>query len=234
MLPVKGGRERVARTILESMDGLAIIKNDSSTATRDADTNGFELVTIPATLERAREIFDDCFFRPKLPQELGLRAWDAPKYGASCGMHIHVSREPLGLLQLGRILVFIHEPNNLEFIKTLAGRGNTRWSEFTTERKWRDALKYRDRYTAVNTTNQQTVEFRLFRATLNRVHFMANLEFVAALVEFCKPGVTGLSEGRKYTTFLSWLTTQRKTYPNLVYFLASKGYTKVMQKRKTA
>ena len=49
-----------------------------------------------------------------------------------------------------------------------------------------DAAKSRDRYRAINTTNTDTIEFRLFRGTLRLETFNATLQLVDTLVHLAQ------------------------------------------------
>ena len=56
----------------------------------------------------------------------------------------------------------------------------------TCARKVRDKRDCSGRYQAVNLQNTNTVEFRVFRGTTNRVTLLASIEFVDALIMYCK------------------------------------------------
>jgi hypothetical protein len=47
-----------------------------------------------------------------------------------------------------------------------------------------------DRYYAVNLTNRNTIEFRMFRGTMNIETFFATMELVDNIVKLCKDKTT--------------------------------------------
>lgn len=56
--------------------------------------------------------------------------------------------------------------------------------------KAKNASCHRDRYCALNLTNRNTIEFRIFRSTLNPQTFAATLQLVDSIVKFAKTHTT--------------------------------------------
>ena len=82
------------------------------------------------------------------------------------------------------------------------------------------------RYDVLNTKNPSTVEFRLFKGTMNPVSVFRYLEFVDAIVRFV-PSTSAKDEGLHYPKFLEWLVGDSfnvARYEHLVSFLTEKGY----------
>lgn len=90
------------------------------------------------------------------------------------------------------------------------------------------------RYTAVNLQNSQTIEFRIFKATLVPTTFWARFEFVAALVAYTRTGVASIQE-MTVPAFSEWLEKKRDTvctegckdcfdYKNLADHMAKGGF----------
>jgi hypothetical protein len=50
---------------------------------------------------------------------------------SNCGVHIHVSRSSLSELQLAKIIGFVYNPANRDFITSISRRPSGRWQEFT-------------------------------------------------------------------------------------------------------
>lgn len=207
-------RDSNGSKILNACGSDLILMEDGSIS-RD---RGFEIITAPCSFEYQKllwkKIFDLDF--------QGLRSWDT---NDRCGMHVHVSRKFFNGgntgLHLGKLLVLINLPENREFIVALAGRDSSRWSEFK-RKKITDGNKYNsNRYEAINTTNTHTIEFRIFRGTLNKLHFFANLEFVHAVCLYTRDCSM---QSLCYEKFLSWIKKQPKKYKNLIEFITSKGY----------
>lgn len=200
-------REDSAQECLDIFDGFAICKSDGSL------DDGFEIVTAPADLTTQKQYWGKFFDnRPS-----GLRSHDT----ATCGLHVHCSRAPLSELTIGKILLFVNCQQNTDFIQKLARRSST-YAKIKHDKKPSD--RSRDRYEAVNLTNDHTIEFRIFRGTLKRETFFACLEFCAALIEFCKPSNHSLSDCLGHEKFCAFVRKERKQFPFLVQWLQSKGY----------
>jgi hypothetical protein len=186
---------------------------------------GFEVVSAPASLAIHREKW------PKLSEfkyyDL-LRSWDT----TTCGFHVHVSRDALNSLQIGRILVFMNHPDNKRFIQKVAGRSEKKFTKYV-PKGFTDSLHPervinpdeqkehdRARRVAVNLKNPNTIEFRIFRGTVNPRHILRNLEFVDAMCEFTHPASRSLTEMHDYVYFLAFVSRNRKRWPLLAEWLA--------------
>lgn len=171
--------------------------------------NGFEIVTAPAVLpvqlERWKPLIESDTNRR------GLVSWDA----SCCGMHVHLNRTALSHLQIGKIVQFLHHPNNSAFVTKVAGRSATDYCR-RPEKKIGDALRQDpSRYNAVNLRNPPTVEIRIFRGTLNPRRFYGNLEFCDALIAFTQPGEAGFKALTSPDAFLSFVGQRRRRWPRL-------------------
>ncbi len=90
---------------------------------------------------------------------------------SNCGIHIHVSRDIFTPLMLGRLLVFMNDTNNTEYIVSKVGRSANSYCQI--KDKGNDpsniSLYSNDRYEAINITNfsedKYTIEFRMFAST---------------------------------------------------------------------
>jgi hypothetical protein len=203
-------RMLTARRIKPYIENFAIMKSDGSLS------NGIEIVSCRADLENHQKMWDD-FFRHK-PRN--IRSYDT----RTCGMHIHVSREPLTQLQMGKMLVFVNEPNNKQLMVKVARRDSCHYTKFI-KKNYRQAKTdlertSPDRYQAINMQNSHTMEFRMFRGTLNRESFISNIEFVASLVEYTAPCNSffakkrySIKDAMKAETYLEFLAFNRKKYP---------------------
>lgn len=116
---------------------------------------------------------------------------------STCGLHIHVNRSAFGESYeeqeqgIGRVVFFVEKHwnelvrfsrRNIDNLNRWAARYATISS--TTEETYKKAKDKRmGRYVAVNLTNCNTVEFRLFRGTLRYSTFLAALQLVD---EICK------------------------------------------------
>ncbi len=216
-----GDREDSAR------QAIAAIGSDFAIAEHDGSlSNGFEIVTAPATLDihrdhwaRLFDAYEDGLRRPLSSPHKALAACRSWQSG-HCGMHVHFSRAGITSLGLGKLLVFLNAPANRSFTWLVAGRNDTIHTKVS-DKKITDARRPDwSRYSAVNTTNDKTIEIRIFRGTLKRASFFKNLEFVASLVRFVRH--TGIQQ-LAVSDYLAWIAPQSKDYPNLVAFLRDKN-----------
>ncbi len=178
---------------------------------------GFEIVTAPADL---------AFHRKQIPLIESskyynlFRAWDTD----TCGFHVHVSRDSLTSLQIGRILVFINHKRNTLFVQKVAGRGNQKFTKYI-EKEPGDALVRNERTDenrrqAVNLCNKATIEFRIFRGTINPKHIIRNLEFCDSVCEFAAPASRSMSEYCDYRNYVMFVDQNRKRWPLLASWCA--------------
>jgi len=243
-----GDVEEYAAKVLSLLPKKVIVKRDGSL------TRGFEIVSGPAVLMWHRTGWDPLF--EWNDRERVLLSHDAPK--ATCGLHVHASRGPLGGLQIAKMVHFLHAPENRRFVEILSGRPAGHFQDYLTPKGWflgakdvkwgglndgdRNAVRLvqtnrptgqefwslrRDghRYTALNLTNYDTIEFRLFRGTMKRETFLARLEFCAALIRWCQTAGAGVRE-LLWEKFVEWFRNNsgRQEYPWLNGYLARAGY----------
>jgi hypothetical protein len=173
---------------------------------------GFEIVTRPDSVVYHKSNWQALFANS--PSKM-MSSWT----NGRCGMHIHVSRRPLSELQIGKLLCFLNDPFNERFVVRVAGRRSDRWGRIE-KKKVTDAKRTRDRYVALNLTNDRTIEFRIFKGTLAAPTFFKNLEFVAALVEYTAPCGRSIQEAVSWRSFVNWVSY--KTYPCLYDWLVNR------------
>lgn len=201
-----GDRGDLARTAVDHLGGMGCLKEDGSIG------DGFEIVTQPMTWEYARESFPWRMFN-------ALES-DGADAAASCGIHVHVSRDGFDSpAHIYKWLQLIYR--NQDQVQTLARRESDQWAAFTEDHK-ADAKhhakgsKDAERYRAVNVTNDDTFEVRVFASSLDACQIQAALAFVAAGVEYTRhlsvpQIVTG---GWDWAAFYAWIA-QHDTYAAL-------------------
>ena len=192
---------------------------------------GLEIVTAPRALDEHIERFS------KWQVSSDYSAWK----NGRCGMHVHIDSRAFTSLTLGKFIMLINTEANAEFIRKIAGRHplmdaqarsycrTESQSELTNPSK---ALKGKntDRYTMVNIANLKraeakrlgvpsydsgrynTVELRIYRASLKKERLLAQLEFTHAAVMFCRVASMRDLDG---VSFLKWLKTTDNRYPHL-------------------
>jgi hypothetical protein len=196
------------------------LKSDAS-----IEDMGFELVTHPHTLysyEQATPLWD---FIEDMRANYNARSWDTD----SCGLHVHVSRSAFKSgAHTHRFLTLIYK-NPKEMMK-LAGRKNSRYAQFSDvyqPDEWgiprfnlRNKIHgkhYTERYSAVNTQNDYTLELRFFRGTMARAGIMSALELTHAATEYTRNlSLADVKLGMlQWEWFASWVEANNGIYPNL-------------------
>lgn len=194
------------RDLVEYVSGtlgdLVYVKHDGSLI------RGFEIVTHPMTSDyfRARTDFDDVL---RGLASRGCRSW----VGHRCGFHVHVSRSAFwSRSHLFAFSLFWYR--NREHIQRMSGRRvheSERWASlsahqgdgaggFPTLIEKVTGAGFSTRYTAVNLTNANTVEIRVFRGSLAPDTIRGCFDLVEAVVEFTR----GLTSREIRSGFLSW------------------------------
>lgn len=150
--------------------------------------NGIEVVSHPIEIERWRTCNDMGWMRDAI--NMGCRSYGTD----TCGLHVHISRTQFTKLHLWKILTLLAK--------------NYEWTERIGRRKTISAYAYLDkledfidasyiidkaisnvrgiRYSSVNMSNSETVEFRLFRGTLSKSGLLRNIDWLACLVGYTR------------------------------------------------
>ena len=182
MEAINGNPDTGLADILATSPEFVIAKRDGSLR------NGVEVVSVPATMSIHAERW------PALLKQLRTkyRSFDPEKTGNSrCGMHIHMDRRAITMWQLGKMWIFINNPNNADFISQISGRsvrGEITYCKQVKYKKITDFLTMAyEKYSALNLKKPNTVELRIFRGTLNEFSFLRNMQFAHAYQRFCGP-----------------------------------------------
>lgn len=215
-----GESEKNARALLEIAnfgEERVYIKHDGSLE------DGLEVVTHPMTLDYHMNHMPWAEMLEKA-RELGYKSHQA----RTCGLHIHVGRDCLGDTDkerdevIARILFFF-EKHWDELLK--ASRRTIRQLE-----QWANRYGYQEeprrildtakksfsgiRYTAVNLTNQATIEFRWMRGTMRHSSLVAALQLVNRIVDCAICLSDEEMKQMSWTTFVSGCTQ----YPELIHY----------------
>ena len=189
--------KEILNTVNTYSDKFIYAKHDGSL------TEGFEMVSHPATLEHHMTVNYKELFRTAV--RLGYRAHQTD----TCGLHVHVNRDSLGdsyeerELTTMKILYLVEKHwdkivkfsrRNEEELEQWANRyltdSYTRQeclnNSYDGAKKLHDMAKDGCRYKAVNLNNNYTIEFRVFKGTLKYNSFIATLQFVDLLCNIAK------------------------------------------------
>jgi len=192
----------------------AIMKQDNSLL------NGFEICSRPASLEVHKEKWTP-FFELVAPNLQTFFIQDKHRLDR-CGMHVHINRQPLSSLQIGKMVAFIHHPKNYDFVKKIAGRASNEYCHYDFPREIKDAKPeyYRllPKKVGVNLHHNETVEIRIFKSTTDIKTFFKNLEFCDALTRFTFPAHADIKGSIQYENFIKFLHETPEDYPNLIEF----------------
>ena len=183
--------------------------------------DGFEVVSHPLTL-RAHKVQDYSDMLQSLKQA-GCRSHDVD----TCGLHVHVSRAFFTQSELVKLGLFVYF--NKSRLEVFARRSENSYAKFkpVNRSNYLESAESNGRYEAINFEPHNTVEFRLFKGTLNVETFLATLEFCDAVSRFVKT-VSACTIARNNGGFESFKTFvnkdgNRKIYKNLLAYLESRG-----------
>ena len=185
--------------------------------------DGFELVTHPMTLD---------YHMQKMPWAKILRAAVHLGYtshqAATCGLHVHVNRDAFGDTEdardavIARILYFFEK--NWEELLKFSRRTPRQLERWAARYGYRDQPKdlldhakkgcHQGRYTSVNLTNRDTIEFRIFRGTLKYNTLIATLQLLDRICDVAHFLSDEEMKAMSWTTFVSGCTQ-----PELVQYL---------------
>ena len=191
---------------------LANAKNSLAYCKHDGSLNdGFEIVTHPMSLD---------FHQHQMPWKEVLR--NAVELGytshqaGTCGLHVHVSRLAFGTTEqeqdaaIARVLYFFekHWEELLKFSRRTQHQLDHWASRYGYKDQPREILEhakkgYAGRYTAVNLTNRDTIEFRMFRGTLKCNTLLATLQLVDRICDVAIYLSDDELKALSWTTFVS-------------------------------
>lgn len=223
----KGGEDNEnARELLDignSAENHIYCKHDGSIC------NGFEIVSYPMSLNYHRDQmpWSDLMDRAL---ELGYKSHNTD----TCGLHVHVNRNAFGETPeeqdagIARVVYFFEKHwSDLVKLSRRTEANLNRWaaryatiSNTAKETYTKAKGKYSGRYVAVNLTNYETIEFRLFRGTLRYQTFMATLELVSHICYLASQFTDEDFEKMSWLDFV--LTIDADEMPELIEYLKSK------------
>jgi hypothetical protein len=205
----------------------AYAKHDGSLKNRGAE--GIEIVFHPMTygyIKNNMYIFDQLFEY----KNSGCYSYESK----NCGFHVHMSKDAFGRMHLYKFLKMIYE-NKLIILK-LAERKNEEndagnnivdaFCFFDIEKRGMSIKEMsikrkqdtKTRHSAVNISNEKTVELRFFKGTLEKKRFIKNLQLCLSLYDFTK--VTPIKDISK-TNYLKYIK-HNDNYKELNTFIEKK------------
>lgn len=177
---------------------------------------GFELISSPHTYAAHREYDWKKVLKAMIRHKMKSHDLDG-----QCGLHVHVSRSFLSGPDMAKIDLFVLK--NRVFWERIARRASTRYSQFVTKPIRYHGTSNGDaagRYAAVNFTNSNTVEFRLFRGTLNYDTLIGTLAIVDGLCRWIKTrNCVQILNPKETETFYNWLKAGGAEYAPAVAYI---------------
>lgn len=175
---------------------------------------GFENITQPSTLDyhlSIRNNYEDMF---QVAKENGFRSHNT----RTCGYHIHFNRTFFEDKQdecIAKLLYLVEKfwdelvkfsRRNYENLERWAKKYDKAPNEVVEDMKCHNL----DRYRAINLTNRNTIEFRMFRGTLKSETFFATLQLVDTIVRYVKEHSNNDIQSLEFTELL--VTDELKSY----------------------
>jgi hypothetical protein len=204
------------KVIKDSLDDFVYFKADGSL------DRGYELVTFPFSFNYYVEAIDFKFLSGL--QELGYRSWSA----GTCGLHVHISRT--GFSSSGHVWKFAQLIlSNQHAWSKLAGRTSSRWASFDSETngimKVLKGEKFPERYCAVNLSNTDTIEVRIFRGSLNERRVRSAIESIDCAIQYTRTlSVHDINQGAlKFGRFADWVNENRTDCASFIDLMCEYG-----------
>jgi hypothetical protein len=218
--------EEIAKSVGGMLpDGLVFFERDGSV------DYGFEMITAPMTFGYFRDnlsMFSDVL---RYCSSEGMVSHNSD---SSCGIHIHLSKTAFGEFESEQeytttkmVLLYERFYNDL---KTLSRRNSHQLNSYA-ERYGTENLgsidsnvksKGGSRFRAVNLRNDNTIEVRMWRGTLNPKTFAATVELTIALLETAKrKNVRTIQKARSLRSCIG--KQYLAAHPVLDEYMASKG-----------
>ena len=214
-------QDKAPLTIIKDIEenylkGIAICKSDGSIG-----DNGIEIVSTAMSFNYIKNSNLFYNFHKQVKDFLGSYS------RSSTGVHIHISRDTLTKLQILRIISFINNEMNFNYIARIAGREyfNNQYCETIFKNK--DVLElnryfkdynnliYSAKYSAVNLSKKSTVELRIFKGNIRFDVLNRYLEFTDCLINFVKNTKISLND---YVSFIKFVDENKSNYPYLYAF----------------
>ncbi len=222
-------RSSCAKVMIEAIESANIDATEYVTLKEDGSLSrceGFEVVTRPDSPAVHKRVFE------KALSDTTVKKYMTSWTNGCCGIHIHVSRAPLSALWIGRILVFMNSKKLESLVHKVAGRTGNQYTQYIEKRLSDGADNSPNRYEAVNTLGEHTIEFRIFRGTLAKDGFIKNIEFVEAVLEYTRPATRSLYTLEDEDAFRDFVCKSRKSYPSLYAFLNPAEVSKAIENVK--
>ncbi len=223
-MEIRSGNLRESAQYIQSKVGDSIYLKDDSSIGRGGYA-GFELVSHPLSfghwISQMSNLWEGLEYLRDSEQ---ARSWDAD----NCGIHIHVSRAGFksgAHTHRWLTLIYKNAPEMMKFAgrKSDYAKFNDVWQYDEYDRPYfsvkhkLDGRSHTERYSAVNTQNEHTLELRFFRGTTKPSGVLSAIELAHASIEYTRDmTLADVKLGMlKWDWFYDYVETNNGFYPNL-------------------
>ncbi len=223
-MEIRSGNLRESAQYIQSKVGDSIYLKDDSSIGRGGYA-GFELVSHPLSFghwtSQMSNLWEGLEY---LRDNEQARSWDAE----SCGIHIHTSRAGFksgAHTHRWLTLIYKNAPEMMKFAgrKSDYAKFNDVWQYDEYDRPYfsvkhkLDRRSHTERYSAVNTQNEHTLELRFFRGTTRPSGVLSAIELAHASIEYTRDmTLADVKLGMlKWDWFYDYVETNNGFYPNL-------------------
>ena len=222
-MEIRSGNLRESSQYIQSKVGDSIYLKDDSSIGRGGYA-GFELVSHPLSFghwtSQMSNLWEGLDY---LRDNEQARSWDAE----NCGIHIHTSRAGFksgAHTHRWITLIYKNAPEMMKFAgrKSDYAKFNDVWQYDEYDRPY-FSVKHKlngshtERYSAVNTQNEHTLELRFFRGTTKPSGVLSAIELAHASIEYTRDmTLADVKLGMlKWDWFYDYVETNNGFYPNL-------------------
>ena len=228
------GRETMAHLVKQ------VVGKDCVYCMKDGSLyNGIEIASFPFTWDWYKKVGKDKW--TELLLFLKDKGWrgDLPGEGHpnSVGFHVHTTKAAWSNLQVYKLIQFVYNPTNRKVMDIIAGRKPMTYCVISHEDFDRSVMLAKDKknvsknhYNMINlnkksNTNEggKTIEFRMFKGSVEPLIVHKNLEFIKAIFEFTKDHSKKEMLDFKFAKFIA---KNKKEYPCLFEYLNTQAYAK--------
>ena len=209
------GCESGAELVQNALGSRVYLKRDGSL------DNGFEIVSHPHSFDEWKSINWDVL---RTLRSKGFRSWDTN----TCGLHVHVSRT--AFRKYGKS----DEAHELRFqkliydngkqVRAIAGRSSS-FARFNDKGALVPKVKFghtADRYEAVNSQNDHTLEVRVFRGSLKPARILSAIEFIHSAIEYTRDmKIDPKGNQLSWVRFMGYVLDNKDKYENFAQIALS-------------
>ena len=222
----KLGKETMALLIKE------VVGKDYVYCMKDGSlSNGIEIASYPYTWDWYKKEGKEKWTNMLL--YLKSKGWRAEFDNSHpVGLHVHTTKAAWSNLQIYKLIQFVYNPINRKFMNDVAGRGPMTYCQISSSDYDRSIKLAKDKknvsnghYNMINlnrkddtTKGGKTIEFRMFKGSLEPYTVHKNLEFVQAIFMYTRDNP---KKSMFNSAFKKYVLSNSKEYPCLFEFITN-------------